>query len=185
MCLALRPQTEGNISNGAIAISHSARTNRYTGCTSSDKRFSSHYLLRRFLCAFEVNRLNGVGNGPIKPKQLKEATTINLPTDAPLTFSGFVDLPTYEGKIDSGAGVEWLQLGLIMPMVSKPPLSNLLGNVDLDGDGLTLSSCQGDLQWLWHSLWRGRVALAGDQFNTNCGQDHRARQPIPKINTAG
>src|SRR6185436_8572712 len=54
-----------------------------------------------------------------------------------LTFSGFVDLPTYKGdsKFARGALNGW-QLGLIMPIVSSPPLSNVISQTDLDGDGV-------------------------------------------------
>jgi hypothetical protein len=126
-------------STGPIAVSHSAANYRYTGLhVKVDKRFSSRYL---FVASYALSKFTGtnqVGNGPINVNNFHEGDDYQ-PSDRRhrFTFSGFVDLPSYEGGNKFGRGVlnGW-QLGLIMPFVSKPPLSNLIDNVDLDGDGI-------------------------------------------------
>src|SRR5262249_47997528 len=81
---------------------------------------------------------NDVGNGPININDFSEGDDYQ-PSDRRhrLTLSGFVDLPGYNGDSKFARGMlnGW-QLGLITPIVSSPPLSNLVTNVDLDGDGI-------------------------------------------------
>jgi hypothetical protein len=126
-------------STGAIAVSHSAANYRYTGLhVKVDKRFSSRYLFVASYALSKFTGFNSVGNGPINVNNFHEGDDYE-PSDRRhrFTFSGFVELPTYGGDNKFARGVlnGW-DLGLIMPIVSSPPLSNLISNVDLDGDGI-------------------------------------------------
>jgi hypothetical protein len=123
-------------SNGPIGVSHSVANYRYTGLhVKVDKRFSSRYL---FVASYALSKFtghNGPGNGVYDLNNYHAGDDYE-PSDRRhrLTFSGFVDLPTYGGDNRAAKGLlnGW-QLGLIMPWVSSPPLGNILANVDLTG----------------------------------------------------
>ncbi|MEK6286626.1 MAG: carboxypeptidase-like regulatory domain-containing protein [Acidobacteriota bacterium] len=130
-------------SSGPIAVSHSAANFRYTGLhVKVDKRFSSHYL---FVASYALSKFTGYNNvpgassnGPFSIDDFKVGEDYQASDRRHrLTFSGFVDLPAYKGdnKFTRGALNGW-QFGLIMPIVSSPPLSNVISNTDLDGDGI-------------------------------------------------
>jgi hypothetical protein len=128
-------------STGPIGVSHSAANFRYTGLhIKVDKRFSNHYL---FVTSYALSKFTGYNNlpgtnGPVSNVDWNAGDDYQASDRRHrLTFSGFVDLPTYNGdsKLARGALNGW-QLGLIMPIVSSPPLSNVISQVDLDGDGV-------------------------------------------------
>jgi len=123
-------------SNGAIAVSHSGANYRYTGLhVKVDKRFSSRYL---FVASYALSKFtghNGFGNGVVDLNNYHAGDDYQ-PSDRRhrFTFSGFVDLPNYEGSNQFTRGVlnGW-SLGLIMPWVSSPPLQNTIANADITG----------------------------------------------------
>ena len=126
-------------STGAIAVSHSAANFRYTGLhVKVDKRFSSHYLFVASYALSKFTGFNGIGNGVLDLNNWHAGDDYQ-PSDRRhrFTFSGFADLPTYNGdnKFARGLLNSW-QLGLIMQLVSSPPLGNTINQADLDGDGV-------------------------------------------------
>lgn len=173
-------------STGPIAVSHSAANYRYTGLhVKVDKRFSSRYLFVASYALSKYTGFNDVGNGPININNFHEGDDYQ-PSDRRhrFTFSGFVDLPTYEGgnKFGRGALNGW-QFGLIMPFVSKPPLSNLIGNVDLDGDGInTLILPGGTFNGFGTRYGADGLRSLVDKFNADfAGKTTVRGQPIPMI----
>jgi hypothetical protein len=177
-------------STGQIAVSHSAANYRYTGLhVKVDKRFSSRYLFVASYALSKFTGFNSVGNGPINANNFHEGDDYQ-PSDRRhrFTFSGFVDLPTYEGDNKFGRGVlnGW-QLGLIMPFVSKPPLSNLISNVDLDGDGInSLILPGGTFNGFGTRYGADKLRDLVKQFNANyAGKTTVRGQPIPEITLPG
>jgi hypothetical protein len=172
-------------STGAIAVSHSAANYRYTGLhVKVDKRFSSRYLFVASYALSKYTGFNDIGNGPINANNFHEGDDYE-PSDRRhrFTFSGFVDLPTYDGNKFGRAVLNGWQLGLIMPIVSKPPLSNLIDNVDLDGDGInSLILPGGTFNGFGTRYGADKLRDLVKQFNTNfAGKTTGRGQPIPEI----
>ena len=173
-------------STGAIAVSHSAANYRYTGLhVKVDKRFSGRYLFVASYALSKFTGFNSVGNGPINSNNFHEGDDFQgSDRRHRFTFSGFVDLPTYDGGNRFGRGVlnGW-QLGLIMPIVSKPPLSNLISNVDLDGDGISsLILPGGTFNGFGTRYGADKLRSLVSQFNTTYKDKTTVRgQPIPQI----
>jgi hypothetical protein len=123
-------------STGPLAISHSGAMFRYTGLhVQVDKRFSRRYL---FVASYALSKYTGF-NGVINYDNFYEADDYQgADRRHRFTFSGFLELPTYEGgsRFVRALVNSW-QLGLISQMVSKPALSTTIEGVDLDGDGLS------------------------------------------------
>ena len=123
-------------SNGPIAVSHSGANYRYTGLhIKVDKRFSSRYLFVASYALSKFTGFNGFGNGVVDLNDFHAGDDYQgSDRRHRLTFSGFVDLPTYNGGNQFARGVlnGW-QVGLIMPWVSSPPLGNTIGTADLTG----------------------------------------------------
>jgi len=173
-------------STGAIAVSHSAANYRYTGLhVKVDKRFSGRYLFVASYALSKYTGFNDVGNGPININNFHEGDDYQ-PSDRRhrFTFSGFVDLPTYEGGNNLARGVlnGW-QFGLITTFVSKPPLSNLISNVDLDGDGInTLILPGGTFNGFGTRYGADGLRKLVNEFNaTYAGKTTVRGQPIPFI----
>ena len=173
-------------STGPIAVSHSAANYRYTGLhIKVDKRFSSRYLFVASYALSKYTGFNDVGNGPININNFHEGDDYQ-PSDRRhrFTFSGFVDLPTYEGGNNLARGLlnGW-QFGLITTFVSKPPLSNLISNVDLDGDGInTLILPGGTFNGFGTRYGADGLRKLVNEFNaTYAGKTTVRGQPIPFI----
>ncbi len=173
-------------SNGQIAVSHSAANYRYTGLhVKVDRRFSSRYLFVASYALSKYTGFNSIGNGPINANNFHEGDDYQ-PSDRRhrFTFSGFVDLPAYGGGNKFGRGLlnGW-QLGLIMPWVSSPPLSNLIGNVDLDGDGInSLILPGGTFNGFGTRYGADKLRSLVSDFNKNfAGKTTPRGQPIPMI----
>jgi hypothetical protein len=123
-------------STGAIGVSHSGANYRYTGLhVKVDKRFSNRFL---FVGSYALSKYTGF-NGVINFDNFYEADDYQ---DADrrhrFTYSGYVELPTYNGDSPFLKGVfnTW-KVGVIWQLVSKPALTTLISSVDLDGDGLS------------------------------------------------
>jgi hypothetical protein len=123
-------------SNGAIAVSHSSANFRYTGLhVKVDKRFSDRYLFVASYALSKYTGFNGFANGVVDLNNYHAGDDYQgSDRRHRLTFSGFVDLPSYsaDNKFARGLLNDW-QLGLIMQWVSAPPLSNTINNVDTTG----------------------------------------------------
>jgi len=123
-------------STGPIAVSHSVANYRYTGLhIKVDKRFSGRYLFVASYALSKFTGFNGFNNGVVDRNNF-HARDDYQGSDRRhrFTFSGFVDLPTYDGDNKATRGLlnGW-QLGLIAQWVSAPPLGNTISNVDLTG----------------------------------------------------
>ena len=172
-------------STGQIAVSHSAANYRYTGLhIKVDKRFSSRYLFVASYALSKFTGFNSVGNGPINANNFHEGDDYQgSDRRHRFTFSGFVDLPTFDGNRFARGVLNGWQLGLIMPIVSKPPLSNLIDNVDLDGDGINLLILPGGtFNGFGTRYGADELRELVKQFNTNfAGKLTPRGQPIPVI----
>lgn len=173
-------------STGSIAVSHSAANYRYTGLhVKVNKRFSDRYSFTASYALSKYTGFNSVGNGPINTNNFHEGDDYQgADRRHRLTFSGFVDLPTYKG--DSGfarGALNGWQLGLIMPWISSPPLANLINNVDLDGDGInTLILPGGTFNGFGTRYGADGLRDLVKQFNANFAGKLTSRgQPIPVI----
>ncbi|MGH9841511.1 MAG: hypothetical protein ACREEM_22395, partial [Blastocatellia bacterium] len=173
-------------SNGPIAVSHSAANYRYTGLhVKVDKRFSGNYLFVASYALSKFTGFNGVANGVVNLNNFYEGNDYQ-PSDRRhrFTLSGFIDLPKYGGdnKLARGALNDW-QLGMIMPIVSSPPLSNLVTATDLDGDGINTTILPGGTFNGFGSRYGAdKLSSLVDQFNTTyAGKTTPRGQPIPKI----
>jgi carboxypeptidase family protein len=173
-------------SNGAIAVSHSAANYRYTGLhVKVDKRFSSNYLFVASYALSKFTGFNGFANGVVNLNNFYEGDDYQSSHRRHrFTFSGFADLPKYGGGNGFARGLlnDW-QLGLIMPVISSPPLSNSINTTDLDGDGVNTSILPGGTFNGFGSRY-GKSGLQQlvDQFNsTLAGKTTPRGQPIPRI----
>jgi hypothetical protein len=173
-------------SNGPIAVSHSAANYRYTGLhVKVDKRFSNHYL---FVGSYALSKFTGhndVGNGPINFNNWNEGDDYQSSDRRHrLTLSGFIDLPNYQGdnKFIRGFLNDW-QFGLITPIVSRGPLSNLITNVDLDGDGINfLILPGGTFNGFGPRYGASELRKLVADFNAKfAGKTTPRGQPIPEI----
>ena len=150
-----------------------------------DKRFSDRYLFVASYALSKFTGFNSVGNGPINANNFHEGDDYQgSDRRHRFTFSGFVDLPAYGGDNKFGRGVlnGW-QLGLIMPFVSSPPLANLIGNVDLDGDGInSLILPGGTFNGFGTRYGADKLRSLVSQYNTTLAGKTTVRgQPIPVI----
>ncbi len=173
-------------STGPIAISHSGANYRYTGLhVKVDKRFSSNYLFVASYALSKYTGFNGVANGVVNFNNFYEGNDYQgAHRRHRFTFSGFVDPPKYGGdnKFVRGLLNGW-QIGLIMPIVSSPPLSNLISNTDLDGDGInTLILPGGTFNGFGSRYDADDLRSMVNQFNsTLAGKTTPRNQPIPRI----
>lgn len=119
---------------GNINISHSGAMFTYNGLhVKVDRRFSNRYL---FVASYALSKYTG-HNGIINYDNFYEADDYQGADRLHrLTFSGVMELPTYNGdsKFLRGFMNTW-QLSLIWQSVSPPALTTTIG-VDHDGDGL-------------------------------------------------
>jgi len=176
-------------SNGAIAVSHSGANYRYTGLhVKVDRRFSNNYLFVASYALSNYTGFNGVANGVINLNNFYEGNDYqSAHRRHRFTLSGFIDLPKYGGNNGFARGVlnGW-QLGLIMPIVSSPPLSNLISNTDLDGDGINSTILPGGTFNGFGSRYgKSELQQFVDQYNATVagpGNKFTSRgQLIPKI----
>jgi len=176
-------------STGPIAVSHSGANYRYTGLhVKADKRFSNRYL---FVASYALSNYTGFNsafpgnNGVININNFYEANDYqDSHRRHRFTLSGFVDLPAYGGDNRLARGIlnGW-QLGMIMPIISSPPLANLVRDVDLDGDGIDWSILPGGtFNGFGTRYGRSELQQFVDQFNsTLAGKTTSRGQPIPRI----
>jgi len=173
-------------STGPIAVSHSGANYRYTGLhVKVDKRFSNNYLFVASYALSKYTGFNGVANGVINFNNFYEGNDYQgAHRRHRFTFSGFIDPPKYGGdnKFVRGLLNGW-QLGLIMPIVSSPPLANLISATDLDGDGInTLILPGGTFNGFGSRYGKSELQQFVDQFNsTLAGKTTPRNQPIPRI----
>jgi len=173
-------------SNGAIAVSHSAANYRYTGLhVKVDKRFSNNYLFVASYALSKFTGFNGFANGVVNLNNFYEGDDYQSSHRRHrFTFSGFADLPKYGGdnKFARGLLNDW-QLGLIMPIISSPPLSNSINTLDLDGDGVNTSILPGaTFNGFGSRYGKSELQQFVDQFNsTLAGKTTPRGQPIPRL----
>jgi Carboxypeptidase regulatory-like domain len=154
-------------STGPITFWQPGGRGTYTGLlVKLDKRFSNRFL---FTASYALQSQRGLG------------TIYNLdnyfqsygPSGSHHIFnvSGIVDLP-------------WgFQLGVISSMASRGPITAVVTNVDLDGDGTTTTPLPGlDFNCLNRSCGKSDLAAAVDSWNTTYAGKKDARgQNIPII----
>ncbi|MCI0387268.1 MAG: carboxypeptidase-like regulatory domain-containing protein [Acidobacteria bacterium] len=178
---------KANCSTGPIAVSHSGANYRYTGLhIKVDKRFNSSYL---FVASYALSKYTGFNfvdtNSVLNLNNFYEGDDYQpAHRRHRFTLSGFADLPTYSGdnRIARGLLNGW-QLGLIMPIISSRPLSNLIRDVDLDGDGINWAILPGGSFYGFGSRYgRSELQQFVEQFNsTLAGKTTSRGQPIPRI----
>jgi Carboxypeptidase regulatory-like domain len=176
-------------SNGPIAVSHSGANYRYTGLhIKADKRFSNRY---QFVGSYALSKYTGFNpafpgdNSAINLNNFNEGYDYQLSHRRHrFTFSGFVELPEISGGSRALRGLAngW-QLGMIMPIVSAPPLPSLIRDADLDGDGTDWTMLPGGTYSGFGSRYgREEVQRLVDQFNsTQAGKTTPRGQPIPRL----
>ncbi len=176
-------------SRGPIAVSQSGANYRYTGLhVKMDKRFSNRYL---FVASYALSKYTGFNsafpgdNGVINLNNFYEANDYQLAHRRHrFTLSGFVDLPVYGGdnRLARGLLNGW-QLGLIMPIISSPPLPNLIRDVDLDGDGIDWTILPGGTYNGFGTRYgRSELRRLVEQFNSTFANKPTPRgQPVPPL----
>jgi hypothetical protein len=173
-------------SNGPIAVSHSAANYRYTGLhVKVDKRFSSRYLFVASYALSKFTGFNGFGNGVVDLNNFHAGDDYQgSDRRHRLTFSGFVDLPTYDGGNKFGRGlVNGWQVGLIMPWVSSPPLGNTIATADLTGGINNIILPGGTFNGFGTRYGEDELRVLVNQYNaTLAGTKDTRGQTLPKIN---
>ncbi len=172
-------------STGPIAISHSGANYRYTGLhVKVDKRFSRYAFVASYALS-KFTGFNGVGNGVLNLNNFYEGDDFQgSDRRHRFTFSGQAELPSYGGdnKFLRGLFNTW-EIGLISQVVSKPPLDNIIGTVDHDGDGINFMILPGGtLNGFGRRYGKSELQQFVDQYNTAfVGKTSPRGQPFPRI----
>ncbi|MBS1790337.1 MAG: TonB-dependent receptor [Acidobacteria bacterium] len=129
-------------SNGAINVSISGANYRYSGLhIKVDRRFTNRYL---FTASYALSRYVGF-NGVVNPDNFFQADGIQgADRTHRFTFSGVMELPKYGGDNGFLKGlVNTWQVSLISQIVSKPPLTPTISNIDPTGQGISFFELPG------------------------------------------
>jgi len=172
-------------SNGPIAVSHSGANYRYTGLhVKVDKRFSRYDFVASYALS-KFTGFNGIGNGVLNMNNFYEGNDYQgSDRRHRLTFAGNANLPEYGGgnKFARALLNTW-QVGLISQIVSRPPLSNIIGTVDHDGDGINFMILPGGtFNGFGRGYGKSELQQFVNQYNTAFKDKTTSRgQPYPQI----